>query len=539
MGVATHAGFGVGRAADSLRRLRSRAHRVLGARGEAAAAAAHALARDARRRQLDGRALPAPRARRRSASRASSTGRSATRRCASSTCTTTADAVIAVSDKERELLADFLGDDRVFTVPLAEHIERVARSRLRERRGMYFVGELPPRAQPGSGRVPVRRSAAAARSGPARATSAHGHRQLARRSEPRHRPERTRAFALVGWVPSVQPYLERSRISVVPLLHGAGVKRKVLQSMMAGTPVVTTPVGAEGLDLVAGRARADRRRRGRPRGGHHAPAHRRRRSGTAWPTNGAAHVDARHGVERRRRRFADIVERVMARPAAVAPRGRRQRAPVHRRRRRHGGRSPRAGPDDRRARERSCSSRRAATRRSSTSVRSRLALPAGPRRRVGGLRTGRRTGRDQPPRSATHARRALLRAARSRRSPGGSGSPSCIEHLERAYRRVHQDEHLVVVRPRAGRDRDVRRSTRTPSSRVQVLGTYAADRTGPPTGLVTELGRSAHGSRSTSSGGPTPRSTKRGRRGTRRRRTPTTSCSSATTPSCRAASSTS
>ena len=53
-------------------------------------------------------------------------------------------------------------------------------------------------------------------------------------------------------MPSVQPYVDRARLAVVPLLHGAGVKRKVIQSMMGGTPVVTTPVGAEGLDLVQG-----------------------------------------------------------------------------------------------------------------------------------------------------------------------------------------------------------------------------------------------------------------------------------------------
>ena len=35
-----------------------------------------------------------------------------------------ADAVIAVSDKERDLLADFLGEGRVFTLPLAEDIAR-------------------------------------------------------------------------------------------------------------------------------------------------------------------------------------------------------------------------------------------------------------------------------------------------------------------------------------------------------------------------------------------------------------------------------
>ena len=57
---------------------------------------------------------------------------------------------------------------------------------------------------------------------------------------------------MVGWVPSVTPYFERCRISVVPLLYGAGTKRKMLQALMAGTPTVATRVGAEGLDLHPG-----------------------------------------------------------------------------------------------------------------------------------------------------------------------------------------------------------------------------------------------------------------------------------------------
>ena len=57
---------------------------------------------------------------------------------------------------------------------------------------------------------------------------------------------------MVGWVPDVVPYFHRARASVVPLLHGAGTKRKMVQALMHGTPTVTTDVGAEGLDLVAG-----------------------------------------------------------------------------------------------------------------------------------------------------------------------------------------------------------------------------------------------------------------------------------------------
>ena len=41
---------------------------------------------------------------------------------------------------------------------------------------------------------------------------------------------------MLGWVPSVVPYLERVRVSLLPLLHGAGTKRKLIQSLAIGTP---------------------------------------------------------------------------------------------------------------------------------------------------------------------------------------------------------------------------------------------------------------------------------------------------------------
>ena len=57
---------------------------------------------------------------------------------------------------------------------------------------------------------------------------------------------------VVGWVPSVLPYLARARLSVVPLLHGAGTKRKLVQALTTGTPTVSTTIGVEGLDLEHG-----------------------------------------------------------------------------------------------------------------------------------------------------------------------------------------------------------------------------------------------------------------------------------------------
>jgi GT2 family glycosyltransferase/glycosyltransferase involved in cell wall biosynthesis len=55
---------------------------------------------------------------------------------------------------------------------------------------------------------------------------------------------------LVGWVPSVVPYLQRARVSILPLFFGAGTKRKIIQALMTGTPTVSTSVGIEGLGLI-------------------------------------------------------------------------------------------------------------------------------------------------------------------------------------------------------------------------------------------------------------------------------------------------
>ncbi len=51
-----------------------------------------------------------------------------------------------------------------------------------------------------------------------------------------------------GWVADLQPLLDSARTMVVPVRYGAGVKGKITQGLAAGLPVITTPVGAEGLD---------------------------------------------------------------------------------------------------------------------------------------------------------------------------------------------------------------------------------------------------------------------------------------------------
>jgi O-antigen biosynthesis protein len=40
----------------------------------------------------------------------------------------------------------------------------------------------------------------------------------------------------------------KARVAVVPLRYGAGIKGKVVEALQQGLPLVTTPVGAQGLE---------------------------------------------------------------------------------------------------------------------------------------------------------------------------------------------------------------------------------------------------------------------------------------------------
>jgi GT2 family glycosyltransferase len=54
---------------------------------------------------------------------------------------------------------------------------------------------------------------------------------------------------VVGFVPDPLERLSQARVHVNPLRYGAGIKLKLIDTMAAGLPFVTTPTGAEGLSL--------------------------------------------------------------------------------------------------------------------------------------------------------------------------------------------------------------------------------------------------------------------------------------------------
>jgi len=60
-----------------------------------------------------------------------------------------------------------------------------------------------------------------------------------------HNPKE--GFCIKGYAESVKEIVEDSRVVLAPLRFGAGIKGKLTEAMVCGTPSVTTTIGAEGM----------------------------------------------------------------------------------------------------------------------------------------------------------------------------------------------------------------------------------------------------------------------------------------------------
>ena len=61
--------------------------------------------------------------------------------------------------------------------------------------------------------------------------------------------QRDPGIQVTGTVADVRPWLWSAKVSIVPLRIGGGTRLKIYESMAAGTPTVSTSIGAEGLDV--------------------------------------------------------------------------------------------------------------------------------------------------------------------------------------------------------------------------------------------------------------------------------------------------
>jgi hypothetical protein len=159
-----------------------------------------------------------------------------------------ADAVLAVSEKEAQLVSDMTGDPGLGQwVPDAEDLD-FSPIPAEERKGILFLGNFRHKPNVDALEYLCRDIV------PKLDEAILGQHHLSIVGNDLDQKMLAPSVGLrnvlaVGWVPSVIPYLQRARVSVIPLLYGAGTKRKLIQALMSGTPTVSTSIGIEGLDV--------------------------------------------------------------------------------------------------------------------------------------------------------------------------------------------------------------------------------------------------------------------------------------------------
>jgi GT2 family glycosyltransferase/SAM-dependent methyltransferase len=153
------------------------------------------------------------------------------------------DATFVVTDCERALVERDVPDANVLVLPNVHEVEPFV-APPEDRSGILFVGgfEHPPNAGAAVRLVKEVMPVVWRELGEVRVTIVGS-----------HPPPEVQALAgpqvdVTGWIEDLDPLLDGARLMVAPLRYGAGLKGKVTQALAAGLPVVTTSIGAEGLD---------------------------------------------------------------------------------------------------------------------------------------------------------------------------------------------------------------------------------------------------------------------------------------------------
>lgn len=163
-------------------------------------------------------------------------------------CIMQADASIVVSEHEQRLLAEELPSARVAVVPLMREISRTDFPAWQGRQHLAFIGGF--QHQPNIDAVnyfldeiwPIVQARR-----PELVFHVIGS-HLPDTLKERHAPN----VEWVGYVPAIEPWLDRIRLTIAPLRYGAGAKGKVVSSLLNGVPCVATSVAAEGMGLRIG-----------------------------------------------------------------------------------------------------------------------------------------------------------------------------------------------------------------------------------------------------------------------------------------------
>ena len=153
---------------------------------------------------------------------------------------------LAIQDGERDALRALAPGARVETLPVGIHLDRYPEPRRGEPPIVLLVGSFawPPNATGairflGEGWPRVR------------AAEPNARLRIAGKAPPAGLIAAARAAGaeVAADVPSMPEEMARATVMVVPLWNGAGARVKIMEALAARLPVVTTPLGVEGLGL--------------------------------------------------------------------------------------------------------------------------------------------------------------------------------------------------------------------------------------------------------------------------------------------------
>lgn len=159
--------------------------------------------------------------------------------------------IIAVSEQDAEIMRREFGAARASAVPTGVDVEYFRRPpEVEPKADLVFVGSMDwmPNIDGAvwfvSEVLPLIRKRA-----PECTLAIAGRRPTAQLQELARRDPR---ITVTGTIPDVRPWVWGAKAAIVPLRVGGGTRIKIYEAMAAGTPVVSTSIGAEGLDVRNG-----------------------------------------------------------------------------------------------------------------------------------------------------------------------------------------------------------------------------------------------------------------------------------------------
>ncbi len=156
------------------------------------------------------------------------------------------DAVIAVSERDRDTFGSLYGLDNLLTISTGVDVEHFCpQDILTEPSSLVFVGSMDwlPNEDAvlffASDILPVLKKEV-----PGIHLTVVG-----RNPSPRlkKRLSSVPEIQLTGWVDDVRPYMAKASIYIVPIRIGGGTRMKIYEAMAMGKAILSTSIGAEGL----------------------------------------------------------------------------------------------------------------------------------------------------------------------------------------------------------------------------------------------------------------------------------------------------